>query len=74
VKTDGGVLAWLIGYLPGWDADLHMALLMKLPFTVFCSSKSIMVFTHATLCYTREKPWQSRLSVCLSVSVNITFY
>jgi len=29
----------------GWDADLHMAQLMPLPLTIFCSSKSRLVLS-----------------------------
>jgi len=36
-KLSGGMLAWLC---LGHGADLHMAQLMPLPFTVSCSSKS----------------------------------
>jgi len=34
---------WLVGCCLGWRADLHMAQLMPLPFTISCSSKSRLV-------------------------------
>jgi len=46
VKTlSGGVLAWLC---LGWGADLHMAGLMPLPITIFCFSKSRLVYLSGT--------------------------
>jgi len=39
-KLRGGTLAWLC---LGQDADLYMAKLMPLPFTISCSSKSRLV-------------------------------
>jgi len=40
-KLSDGMLAWL--FCLGRGADLHMAQLMPLPFTISCSSKSRLV-------------------------------
>jgi len=40
-KVSGGMLVWLFCLAQG--AELHMAKLMQLPFTISCSSKSRLV-------------------------------
>jgi len=42
-KLSGGMLAWL--FCLGRGADLHMAQLMPLAFTISCSSKSRLVLS-----------------------------
>ena len=55
-------------------ADLHMAQLMPLPLTVFCSSKILIGFTYLLPAHLGSPGQRAVKCVCVCVFVQLTFH